>query len=65
MNKLIYCLGKRSKYVRKIYYTLTNKWLWGIVGFVIDYATIEKKDIPAYTQDEFDNTIEQIFNYKK
>lgn len=36
-DKLIYPLGKRSRVVRKIYWKVSKRYLWGIVNWLLDF----------------------------
>jgi len=62
MKKIIYTLGWKYTWIRILWYRLTNKWLWGIIGrlktsecFPVD-DTFEVK-----VYDQYQKYIEEIF----
>ena len=55
-------IGRRSKKVRSLYYRYSHgKWLWGIIGFIVDNPHNIKDNIADLPETEFDRIIEKIF----
>jgi hypothetical protein len=70
MRWLIWQLGRRFVFVRKLYYKLTKgKWLWGVY-YALDMWRAETPDkwlddnVGYADYGTFKKNLEEIFNYK-
>lgn len=60
MKNLIYIIGKGSRFIRILYWKLTGRWFWGIVGFVKDKPECKCKTTTVIDDDELNRFIEAM-----
>jgi len=60
---MIYGLGRRFAFIRKLYYKLTGKYKWGYIGYIEDYGydktityqqNLSSEEFAEYTKTIFD-----------
>ena len=68
-KKLIWYIGKKSKFIRLLYYKLTKgAWLWGIIGWIKDNP-VPSEEVNNYLSSEatdwLDKHLDEIFKVRK
>ena len=61
---MIWWLGKRFRFVRKFYYKLTGKYLWGVYGMIHDEFMKHFKVVYPDHYEDWDEIVKQIFDNK-